>query len=291
MAVRGRKRMPGRVVLRNVGVVPPVLPRSGTGRTTAPNGSRSRRRPACVPSAGDRAGRLDGVRARPVRVRVRRRLLDGGLGGRRQPPYPSLADAGYLSIFPPPSSASSCCCARGHRDSGRALWLDGLVCAFSAAAVGAALVLGVVASTEGSFAAVATNLAYPLGDLSMLAFVIAVMVIAGRSGRVDLVGASRGARAWAVADGIYLTKSRSGRTRSTRCSTRRGPGRPCWWPWPHAPAPGLTRAAFAAACSSARGVHTDRARRCSSSTTTTASRASRCGSRPPPCWPPSCASG
>jgi hypothetical protein len=45
-----------------------------------------------------------------------------------------------------------------------ALWLDGLITALAVAAVSAALVLGVVASTEGSFATVATNLAYPLGD-------------------------------------------------------------------------------------------------------------------------------
>ena len=45
------------------------------------------------------------------------------------------------------------------------------------AAVGAALVFGVVASTEGSLSTVVTNLAYPLGDLFLLAFVIAVIAI------------------------------------------------------------------------------------------------------------------
>ena len=120
------------------------------------------------------------------------------------PPYPSFADAGYLSIFPA-SFAGLVLLLRARANKlSRALWLDGLVCALSGAAVGAALVLGVVASTEGSFAAVATNLAYPLGDLMMLAFVIAVLVVTGRAGGSTWWLLASAFAVWAIGDGIYL---------------------------------------------------------------------------------------
>ena len=101
------------------------------------------------------------------------------LEGLDAPPYPSWADAGYLSIFPAAYVALVLLLrARAGRVSS-VLWLDGLVCGLTIAAVGAALVFGVVASTEGSLSTVATNLAYPLGDLFLLAFVIAVTAITG----------------------------------------------------------------------------------------------------------------
>ena len=58
-----------------------------------------------------------------------------------EPPYPSSADAGYLSIFPAAFAALVLLLrARAPRLSSK-LWLDGLICALAAAAVGAALVL------------------------------------------------------------------------------------------------------------------------------------------------------
>ena len=177
-------------------------------------------------------------------------------------PYPSLSDAGYLSIFPA-SFAGLVLLLRARANKlSRALWLDGLVCALSGAAVGAALVLGVVASTEGSFAAVATNLAYPLGDLMMLAFVIAVLVFTGRAGGSTWWLLASAFAVWAIGDGIYLYQaavgtyveytlldttwplaSRAGRAR------RDAPGRPAG----HA-APARRHAGRA------RRVHADRAR-------------------------------
>ena len=155
---------------------------SGTRRTTAPSTSRSRSA-ACGRCARPwhRARGLGHAHARPVRVRRRRRLLHGRAEGRRRAAVP-VARRRRLSEHLPRRLRRARAAAAGARARmGSALWLDGLVCALASAALGAALVLGVVASTEGSFAAVATNLAYPLGDLIMLAFVIAVMVITGRS--------------------------------------------------------------------------------------------------------------
>src|SRR3954452_24926014 len=124
------------------------------------------------------------------------------LEGDPNPPYPSPADVGYLSIYPAAyvSLVLLLRARAGRLDS--ALWLDGLICALASAAVGAAVALGVVVSTEGSFAAVATNLAYPLGDLTMLAFAIAVMVITGRSGGSTWRFIALAFGVWAVADAV-----------------------------------------------------------------------------------------
>src|SRR3954447_9698512 len=123
------------------------------------------------------------------------------------PPYPSWADAGYLSIYPAAYAGLVLLLrARAPRLSST-LWFDGLVCALAAAAAGAALVFGVVASTDGSFAAVATNLAYPLGDLAMLAFLFAVMTVTGwRAGRTWILIAL-GFAVFAVADTTYLVQT------------------------------------------------------------------------------------
>jgi two-component system, cell cycle response regulator len=119
-------------------------------------------------------------------------------------PFPSPADAGYLAIYPGAYVALVLLLrARAGRIPPN-LWLDGLITALAIAALGAALVFGVVASTEGSLAAVATNLAYPLGDLALLAFVIGVVTVAGwRAGRTwVLIGIGFGL--FAVIDTIYL---------------------------------------------------------------------------------------
>ena len=126
------------------------------------------------------------------------------------PPYPSAADAGYLSIYPAAYVAVMLLVrARAGRVSA-ALWLDGVVCGLAVAAVGAALVFGVVASTEGSLATVVTNLAYPLGDLSMLAFIIAVVAVAGRRAGSMWLLLGAAFATWAVADVIYLYQAALG---------------------------------------------------------------------------------
>ena len=126
------------------------------------------------------------------------------------PPFPSPADAGYLGIYPASYVGLVLLLrARAGRMS-PALWLDGLITALAVAAVGAALVFGVVASTEGSLATVATNLAYPLGDLALLAFVFAVITVTGlRAGRTWLLIAA-GFAVFAVADTIYLYQAALG---------------------------------------------------------------------------------
>ncbi len=121
------------------------------------------------------------------------------------PPSPSLSDAGYLAFY---------ACAyvmivllvRTHvRHFPASVWLDGAIGGLSVAAVGAALVLDpVIHGTHGSFAAVATNLAYPMCDLLLFGFVVGVCALTGwRPGRTwALIGA--GFALLGVADSIYL---------------------------------------------------------------------------------------
>jgi two-component system, cell cycle response regulator len=126
------------------------------------------------------------------------------------PPFPSLADAGYLAIYPGSYVALVLLLRARAGRIPSALWLDGLITALAVAALGAALVFGVVASTEGSLATVATNLAYPLGDLALLAFVFAVITVTGwRPGRTWLLIAG-GFAIFAIVDTIYLYETALG---------------------------------------------------------------------------------
>jgi two-component system, cell cycle response regulator len=126
------------------------------------------------------------------------------------PPYPSFADLGYLSIFPGAYAGLVLLLRASAPKLSRTLWLDGVVCALSGAAVGAALVFGVVASTEGSFSTIATNLAYPLGDLMLLAFVIAVMVITNAAAGATWRLLGLAFAVWTVADLLYLYQTAVG---------------------------------------------------------------------------------
>jgi two-component system cell cycle response regulator len=127
------------------------------------------------------------------------------------PPYPSISDALWL-MFYPASYVALVLLLRSRMDEFRAsLWLDGVITALAVAAVGAAVVLQpVLETTEGTLAAVATDLAYPVGDLLLLAFVIAVFALTGwRPGRAwAFIGV--GLAATAVADALYLYQAAHG---------------------------------------------------------------------------------
>jgi diguanylate cyclase (GGDEF)-like protein len=199
------------VVLRNLGVVPPVL-------AGAWNEAYTGVELVTIAVCGLRAFRSRGAE------RLALAVLGGGLAAYAAgdvyytvalsdlplPPYPSLSDAGYLIAYPAAYATLVLLLRASAPRLSPILWLDGIVCALAGAAVGAALVFGVVASTDGSFATVVTNLAYPLGDLTMLAFVIAVMVIAGRTAGARWLLLALAFGTWAIGDGIYLYQSAVG---------------------------------------------------------------------------------
>jgi two-component system, cell cycle response regulator len=100
-------------------------------------------------------------------------------------PYPSPADVGYLLFYPLAYAGLALLVrARAHEINWR-LWMDGAIAALGTAALGAAFIFDFVAEkAEGTTIEVATTLAYPLGDILMLAIVIGVIALTGwRPGR------------------------------------------------------------------------------------------------------------
>ena len=119
-------------------------------------------------------------------------------------PYPSLADAGYLAAIPCFFVGIALLTKRAVGRFTAASWLDGAIGGLAAAAIAVALLApALVGLTKGEPAAVLTNLAYPLGDVLLLAFVAAALIVSGgRAAAFLLIGA--GLAVWAVADVIYL---------------------------------------------------------------------------------------
>ncbi len=100
-------------------------------------------------------------------------------------PYPSPADIGYLLFYPLAYAGLVLLVrARAHEINWR-LWMDGAIAALGTAALGAAFIFDFVAEkTEGTTVEVVTTLAYPLGDIFMLAIVVGVIALTGwRPGR------------------------------------------------------------------------------------------------------------
>jgi diguanylate cyclase (GGDEF)-like protein len=121
---------------------------------------------------------------------------------------PSVADVLYLSFYPA-SYASLLLLARSRTDSFRSsLWLDGAIAALTVAALVATLVFQpIIDATKGTTAEVAVHLAYPAGDLILLALVVVIFGLNGwRPDPVWLL-LGGGLALTALADGLYLFQS------------------------------------------------------------------------------------
>jgi two-component system, cell cycle response regulator len=126
-------------------------------------------------------------------------------------PYPSLADALYLGLYP--------FCFVGLLLLARAragrlpwmLWVDGLIVAFGFAAVASALVYGkVLDGTGGDPLTVATNLAYPMSDVLLLGLVAGLLGVFGIRGWRSWSAVICGFALLGVADTIYLWRVAEG---------------------------------------------------------------------------------
>jgi two-component system cell cycle response regulator len=128
------------------------------------------------------------------------------------PPYPSISDAMWLAFYPA-SYVALVLLVRGRMRGQRraSLWLDGVVAALAVAAIGEVLVFNpIIQTTGGTPLEVATDLAYPLCDLLLLALVVGVFAMTGwRPGRAwMLIGA--GLAAAVAADCIYAYEASQG---------------------------------------------------------------------------------
>jgi two-component system, cell cycle response regulator len=95
------------------------------------------------------------------------------------PPYPSIADACYLLMYPCFYIAITLLLRARVRAVGVAIWLDGIMGGLAIAALSASAFAGaIIASSGGSPAVVITNLAYPMGDLVLLALVMGAFGLA-----------------------------------------------------------------------------------------------------------------
>lgn len=131
--------------------------------------------------------------------------------GLASPPSPSIADLSWLAYYPFAFAGLVMLVKSRLGGLDRTLLLDGLIGALAVAAVAAAVLLAPLAArTGGSDAAVATALAYPLGDLHMAAIVIAIFgLLRWRPGwSWSLLGL--GFLVAAAGDSVYLFQASSG---------------------------------------------------------------------------------
>ncbi len=136
-------------------------------------------------------------------------LYDFWYGG--NPPYPSAADVGYLAFYPLIYVGIVLLLRRRVSTFSPSLWLDGLMAATAVGALGSAvLVKVIVSSTHGDPLVVVTNLAYPLGDLLLLALIVFVFsVTRWQPGRAWTLIAA-GLLLNAVGDAVYLYQTAVG---------------------------------------------------------------------------------
>ena len=131
--------------------------------------------------------------------------------GNPDAPYPSPADVGYLAFYPLAYGGLALLVRARAAEMNWRLWTDGLIAALGTAALGTAFVFDFVAEhTSGSTVEMATTLAYPLGDIAMVALVVGVFALTewrpGRTWSLLLAGLA----AMAVADVAYTLQWTAG---------------------------------------------------------------------------------
>jgi two-component system cell cycle response regulator len=124
-------------------------------------------------------------------------------------PNPSPADAGYLGFYPLVYLAVIAARRRQDHRLGVGLWLDGMIGAAACATVGAVFVLEpVLKATEGeSVAGALTNIAYPVGDLTLLAMLVVTTATVGWRGARGLAPLAAGMALFAFSDTLYLVQN------------------------------------------------------------------------------------
>ncbi len=127
------------------------------------------------------------------------------------PPVPSWADLGYLS-FCPFTFAGILSLVRGRtRNASRTLIADAAAAALATGALSAALVVEpVMTHAHGGGLAIATNLAYPICDLSLLALLIGAMAVGEWRLNPQLALLGAGIFVFWVADSRYLVSVATG---------------------------------------------------------------------------------
>jgi two-component system, cell cycle response regulator len=127
------------------------------------------------------------------------------------PPFPSAADLAYLAFYPLLYVGIVLLLRRRVSTFNASLWLDGLVAATAAGALGASVLVEVVVnSTHGDQLVVLTNMAYPIGDILLLGLLVFVFSVTrwqpGRAWTLIAMGLVFNT----VGDGLFLYATAAG---------------------------------------------------------------------------------
>jgi diguanylate cyclase (GGDEF)-like protein len=126
-------------------------------------------------------------------------------------PFPSPADAGYLAVYPFVYPGLLLLMRSRFRGFRATLWLDGIIGGLAISALATAVVFEVVLrNVGGSTAAVATNLAYPLGDTVLIAILVLVYGISGWRPGADWGLLALGLSVFFAGDSVYLVQAAQG---------------------------------------------------------------------------------
>ena len=127
------------------------------------------------------------------------------LQGLRRIPYPSWADLGFLLTLPCFFVGIGLLVRHRLGSFNLASWLDGAIAALAFAAVGTAVLApALIGLTAGDPAVVLTNLAYPVGDLILLAFLVGALTVGGMRNSASLILVAVGMAVWTGTDAAYL---------------------------------------------------------------------------------------
>ena len=126
------------------------------------------------------------------------------------PPIPSPSDSLWLAFYPACYTAVVLLVRDRVREFRSTLWLDGVVGALAASAIGAALVFGTILGSGGGASAVAIDLTYALADLVLVAFVVAVFALTGWRPGMALFLLGSGLMVSAIVDSFFLYESATG---------------------------------------------------------------------------------
>ena len=130
------------------------------------------------------------------------------LSGDSEPPFPSLADVGYLSVYP--LACAGLALLMRARLKG-AHWLDGLIVALAVTAIGIEVLLDlVINNADAAGLSLVTSIAYPVGDILVLSFAAALLVLSGRVPSRAWLLIIAGIAVTALADAIYSYAAYSG---------------------------------------------------------------------------------
>ena len=126
-------------------------------------------------------------------------------------PYPSIADACFLGFFVMAFPGIGLLVRDTLPKTSKTIWVDALIAALGVAALEATLVIGPIwKASAGDFGTVATNIAYPIGDLVLVTMIVAVFAVRGwRPSRLWWT-LGMGLVIFAAADSVYVLRVTSG---------------------------------------------------------------------------------